>query len=227
MKINDYFKKSVLEEFLTGQGITTDFVISAVIAMLLAVLLGMLIYKVYSHYYGGVVFSSSFATTLVGMTVLTAVLTIAISSNVIISLGMVGALSIVRYRTAIKDPMDLFYIFWAISVGITLGAGLYVLAVATFPVIVFVVHVFYHRRKRGVIYILVAHYTGERTGDEIQRCLGKMKFQLKSRTIRSGAAEVTYEVLCRDNNAAFLEKIEALEGVSDATLIQYNGEYHG
>ena len=227
MKINDYFKKSVLEEFLTGQGITTDFVVSAVIAMLLAVLLGMLIYKVYSHYYGGVVFSSSFATTLVGMTVLTAVLTIAISSNVIISLGMVGALSIVRYRTAIKDPMDLFYIFWAISVGITLGAGLYVLAVATFPVIVFVVHVFYHRRKRGVIYILVAHYTGERTGDEIQRCLGKMKFQLKSRTIRSGAAEVTYEVLCRDNNAAFLEKIEALEGVSDATLIQYNGEYHG
>ncbi len=227
MKINDYFKKSVLEEFLTGQGITADFVVSAVIAMLLAVLLGMLIYKVYSHYYGGVVFSSSFATTLVGMTVLTAVLTIAISSNVIISLGMVGALSIVRYRTAIKDPMDLFYIFWAISVGITLGAGLYVLAVATFPVIVFVVHVFYHRRKRGVIYILVAHYTGERTGDEIQRCLGKMKFQLKSRTIRSGAAEVTYEVLCRDNNAAFLEKIEALEGVGDATLIQYNGEYHG
>lgn len=227
MKINDYFKKSVLEEFLTGQGVTTDFVVSAVIAMLLAVLLGMLIYKVYSHYYGGVVFSSSFATTLVGMTVLTAVLTIAISSNVIISLGMVGALSIVRYRTAIKDPMDLFYIFWAISVGITLGAGLYVLAVATFPVIVFVVHVFYHRRKRGVIYILVAHYTGERTGDEIQRCLGKMKFQLKSRTIRSGTAEVTYEVLCRDNNAAFLEKIEALEGVSDATLIQYNGEYHG
>ena len=104
--------------------------------MVLAVALGIVIYKVYAHYYGGVVFSSSFATTLVGMTVLTAVLTLAISSNVIISLGMVGALSIVRYRTAIKDPMDLFYIFWAISVGITLGAGLYVLAVLTVPVVI-------------------------------------------------------------------------------------------
>ena len=227
MKLSDYFKKSVLEDFLSGQGVTTDFVASVIISMVLSVLLGMLIYKIYSHYYGGVVFSSSFATTLVGMTVLTAMLTLAISSNVIISLGMVGALSIVRYRTAIKDPMDLFYLFWAISVGITLGAGLYLLAIATFPVIILVVHVFYHRRKHGVIYILVAHYTGDKTGDEIQRCLGKMKFQLKSKTMRAGATEVTYEVLCRGGNSLFLEKIQALEGVSDATLIQYNGEYHG
>lgn len=227
MKISDYFKKSVLEDFLAGQGITVDFVASAIISVFLAVVLGMLIYKIYSHYYGGVVFSTAFATTLVGMTVLTAVLTLAISSNVIISLGMVGALSIVRYRTAIKDPMDLFYIFWAISVGITLGAGLYILSIATMPILTLVIHIFYHRRKSGAIYILVAHYTGEMTGDEIQRCLRKMRFQLKSKTLRKGVTEVTYELLCKNNDTFFLDRIEELEGVEDATLIQYNGEYHG
>ena len=227
MNISDYFKDSVWESFMSGQGLTLDFAIQAAISMVLAVLLGMVIYKVYSHYYGGVVFSSSFATTLVGMTVLTTMLTLAISSNVIISLGMVGALSIVRYRTAIKDPMDLFYLFWSISVGITLGAGLYVLAIITFPVIIFVVHVFYHRRKRGAIFILVVHYSGERTGDEIMRILGKMKVQLKSKTIRDGVTEMTLEVLCRNNNTVFLEKIQEQPDVRDATLIQYNGEYHG
>ncbi len=227
MNISDYFKDSVWESFVAGQGMTMDFTVTVVLSMVLAVILGMVIYKVYSHYYGGVVFSSSFAVTLVGMTVLTTALTLAISSNVIISLGMVGALSIVRYRTAIKDPMDLFYIFWSISVGIILGAGLYVLAVATFPVIIFVVHMFYHRRKQGAIFILVAHYTGERAGDEILRILGRMKVQLKSKTIRNGITEMTLEVLCKNNDTFFLEKIQAQEGVSDATLIQYNGEYHG
>ncbi len=227
MNVKDYFKKSVLENFVNGQGLTVDFLASAIIAMALAVMLGMLIYAIYKHYYGGVVFSSSFATTLVGMTVLTAALTLAISSNVIISLGMVGALSIVRYRTAIKDPMDLFYIFWAISEGIVLGAGMYGLAVAIMPILTFVVHVFYHKRQKGVIFVLVVHYTEDRAGDEILRCLGKMKAQLKSKTIRSGIREVTYEVLCKTNNTLFLEKINSIEGVTDATLIQYNGEYHG
>lgn len=227
MNVSDYFKKSVLENFINGQGLTVDFLASAIIAMVMAILLGMLIYAIYSHYYGGVVFSSSFATTLVGMTVLTCALTLAISSNVIISLGMVGALSIVRYRTAIKDPMDLFYIFWAISVGIVLGAGLYGLAVVIMPILTFVVHVFYHRRLKGVIFVLVVHYTEDRADDEILRCLSKMKAQLKSKTIRAGIREVTYEVLCKTNNTLFLEKINDIDSVLDATLIQYNGEYHG
>lgn len=227
MNISDYFKDSVLKSFVSGQGLTSDFAIQAGISMVLAVTLGMVIYKVYGHYYGGVVFSSSFATVLVGMTVLTTMLTLAISSNVIISLGMVGALSIVRYRTAIKDPMDLLYVFWSISVGITLGAGLYVLAIITFPVLIFVVHVFYHRRRRGAIFILVVHYCGERVGDEIMRILGKMKVQLKSKTLRDGITEMTLEVLCKNNDTLFLEKVQQQPDVHDATLIQYNGEYHG
>ncbi len=227
MNLQDYFKNSVWESFASGQGLTLDFVVTSAVALILAVILGVLIYKVYGHFFGGVVFSSSFATTLVGMTVLSCMLTLAISSNIVISLGMVGALSIVRYRTAIKDPMDLLYLFWAISVGITLGAGLYALAIVTMLVMVLVIHMFYNRRKRGAIFILVAHYESELAGDEILRILAKTRHQLKSKTIRGNVTELTLELLCRNNNTLFMEQIQAVEGVKDVTLIQYNGEYHG
>ena len=227
MNIRDYFKNSVWESFTAGQGLTLDFTVTVVVSMVLAIVLGMVIYGVYSRFYGGVVFSSSFAVTLVGMAVLTTVLTLAISSNVVISLGMVGALSIVRYRTAVKDPMDLLYLFWSISVGITLGAGLYVMAIVTVPVMVSIIYIFYVRRQKGAIFILVVHYEGSAAGDEIQRILGKMRFQVKSRTIRAHVTELTMEVLCKNNNTLFMEKIEELEDVLDVTLIQYNGEYHG
>lgn len=227
MNLQDYFKKSVWESFAANQGLTGEFIRTAVIAMVLAVLLGILIYKIYGYYFGGVVFSSSFAATLVGMTVLTCMLTLAISSNIVISLGMVGALSIVRYRTAIKDPMDLLYLFWSISIGITLGAGLYILAIITMFVMVFVIHLFYNRKHKGAIYILVAHYDRDRAGDEIIRIVSKMRYQLKSKTIRGDLTEMTMELLCRNSNTVFLENIRAVEGVQDVTLIQYNGEYHG
>ena len=227
MNIRDYFKNSVWESFVGGQGLTADFVTTAVIAMVLVVILGLCIYKIYGIYFGGVVFSSAFAVTLVGMTVLSCMLTLAISSNIVISLGMIGALSIVRYRTAIKDPMDLLYLFWAISVGITLGAGLYVLAIGTMVIMLFIVHLFYNRKKKGTIFILVAHYISQDAGDEIVRIIHKMKHQLKSKTIRGEVTELTMELVCRTDNTVFLEQIQAVEGVQDATLIQYNGEYHG
>ena len=227
MNLQDYFKNSVWESFTSSQGLTGDFLVTAGIAMALAVILGIFIYKIYGHYFGGVVYSSSFAVTLVGMTVLSCMLTLAISSNIVISLGMVGALSIVRYRTAIKDPMDLLYLFWSISVGITLGAGLYILAIITIIIMTFVVHIFYNRKKRGVIYILVAHYEAELAGDEILRCVNKMKHQLKSKTFRGNLTEITIELECRNQNTLFMEKIRGIDGVKDVTLIQYNGEYHG
>lgn len=227
MNIRDYFKNSVWESFMSSQGITSDFVITAVSAMVLAVILGILIYKIYGYYFGGVVFSTSFAVTLVGMTVLSCMLTLAISSNIVISLGMVGALSIVRYRTAIKDPMDLLYLFWSISVGITLGAGLYILAAATMVIMVFVIRIFYSKRKKGVIYILVVHYEGQKAGDEIIRILHKLRYQLKSKTMRGGLTELTVELLSKSDNTVFMEHIQSIEGVKDVSLIQYNGEYHG
>ena len=116
-----------------------------------------------------------FAVTLVGMTVLTCMVTLAISSNIVISLGMVGALSIVRFRTAIKDPMDLLYLFWAITSGITAGAGMYALTLLTAVIIILMITLFYHKQQNGRIYIAVIHYQGTQAGDEIIRCFGKRK----------------------------------------------------
>lgn len=127
-------------------------------ALAVALILGSVIYLVYQKFYVGVIFSRSFAVTLVGMTVLTCMVTLAISSNIVISLGMVGALSIVRFRTAIKDPMDLLYLFWAITSGITAGAGMYALTLLTAVIIILMITLFYHKQQNGRIYIAVIHY---------------------------------------------------------------------
>ena len=142
MSVKDVIKKSVLES-----GAFTQYDIPGIIgALIAALLLGILIYLVYRKFYAGVVFSRTFAVTLVGMTVLTCMVTLAISTNVVISLGMVGALSIVRFRTAIKDPMDLLYLFWAITTGITAGAGMYVLALLAAAIMILMILMFYHKQ---------------------------------------------------------------------------------
>ncbi len=223
----DYFKNSVWDTFTANNGITADFLIKAGIAMVMSILLGLLIYVIYRHFYAGVVFSRSFGVTLVGMTVLTCALTLAISSNVVISLGMVGALSIVRYRTAIKDPMDLLYIFWSISVGIIVAANLHVLALFIMVVMVLLIWGFSSRKKSGTVYILVVHYAGEETGDQILQQFGRMKYQVKSKTFRQEDVEMTVELMTRHANLTFADRIRALAGVRDVSLIQYNGEYNG
>lgn len=227
MSTKDVFKKSVLEAFTANNGITTDFIIKAIIAMAVAVILGVIIYIIYSNNYNGVVFSRSFAITLIGMTVLTCGLTLAISSNIIISLGMVGALSIVRYRTAIKDPMDLLYLFWSISIGIMVAADLYIVAVLTMVIMFILVYVFSKKNRVGNIYILIAHYTDESAGEGLMKALGKVKYQVKSKTIKAGATEIVIEVYSKDSNTLIADRISSIEGVSDVNMIQYNGEYNG
>ena len=220
--------KDVLIETLTeNSGITTEFLIKAGIAMVLSIALGFAIFAIYKHFYGGVVYSSSFGFTLVGMTILTCALTLAISSNVIISLGMVGALSIVRYRTAIKDPMDLLYLFWAISVGIIEAAGLYVLALIIMVVMIAVVWMISRKKKAGIIYILVVHYEGEDVGGKILQIFGNQKYQVKSKTFRTNDVELTVELMSKQGNLSFVDRINVLPGVKDVSLIQYNGEYNG
>ena len=130
MSVNDMIKKSVLNSFSQYN------VPKMALALLVALLVGIVIYCVYRRFYTGVVYSRSFAVTLVGMCVLTCMVTLAISTNIVISLGMVGALSIVRYRTAVKDPMDLLYLFWAITSGIAAGAGMYLLVVVAGAVMI-------------------------------------------------------------------------------------------
>ena len=169
MSVKDVIKNSFLKQMGTyDMG-------SLAISLLAAVLLGVFIYLVYKTFYAGVIYSRSFAVTLVGMCVLTCMVTLAISTNVVISLGMVGALSIVRFRTAVKDPMDLLYLFWAITTGITAGAGMYVLALLAAAIMILMIVLFYHKQQRGKIYIAVIHYTGDQAGDEVIRCFGKRK----------------------------------------------------
>ncbi|MBQ9747271.1 MAG: DUF4956 domain-containing protein [Clostridia bacterium] len=223
MSIQDFIKKSILESgAFDGASIT-----SIVLGLLTAIAMGAVIYLVYSKFYVGVIYSRSFAITLVGMTVLTAMVTLAISTNIIISLGMVGALSIVRFRTAVKDPMDLLYLFWAITSGITAGAGMYMLVVVSAVVMITMIVLFYHKQQKGRIYIVVIHYTTDEAGDKVIRAFGKMKYFIKSKTVRKQKTEMAVEVYCKKNDMFFLDKIKEVEGVEDATLIQYNGEYHG
>ncbi|MEG1576763.1 MAG: DUF4956 domain-containing protein, partial [Clostridium sp.] len=132
--------------------------------------------------------------------------TLAISTNIVISLGMVGALSIVRYRTAIKDPMDLLYLFWAITTGITIGAGMYGLVLIAAAVIILMIFLFYHKQSSGEIYIAIIHYEGEKTGDDIIRTFGKMKYFIKSKTMRGQDTEMAIEVLCKKGDLFFAEQ---------------------
>ena len=223
MSIQDFIKKSILESgAFDGASLT-----NIALGLVTAVLMGAIIYFIYSKFYVGVIYSRSFAITLVGMTVLTAMVTLAISTNIVISLGMVGALSIVRFRTAVKDPLDLLYLFWAITTGITSGAGMYLLVVVTAVVMIGMIILFYNKQQKGRIYIAVIHYTGDEAGDNVIRAFGKMKYFVKSKTVRKGKTEMAVEVYCKDNDMFFLDKIRDVDGVEDATLIQYNGEYHG
>ena len=163
MSTKDFIKKSVLENF------TQYSTPKLWVALLAALLMGVVIYLVYRRFYTGVVFSRSFAVTLVGMSVLTCMVTLAISTNVV-------ALSIVRFRTAVKDPMDLLYLFWSITTGITTGAGMYLLALTAAVVMILMLLLFYHWQERGRVYIAVIHYTGQRAGDDIVRAFGRNKY---------------------------------------------------
>lgn len=221
MSTKDVIKKSVLAGFAQS---STPKMWAALLA---ALLMGIVIYLVYRRFYTGVIYSRTFAMTLVGMSVMTCAVTLAISSNVVISLGMVGALSIVRFRTAVKDPLDLLYLFWAITIGIITGAGMYVLGVTASVFMIALVVAFSKMQERGRVYVAVIHYIGQQAGDEVFRAFGRNKYVVKSKTMRGEQVEMAVEVFCRDKELEFTERLRGVPGVQDVTLIQYNGEYHG
>ena len=223
MSVQDVLKKSFLESgAFDGLSITNIF-----LGLITAMIIGSVIYFTYQKFYTGVIYSRSFAVTLVGMTLLTAVITLAISTNVVISLGMVGALSIVRFRTAVKDPPSYLPVGSDSTSGIASGANMYLLVLIAAVVMVIVIILFNKHQLRGRIYIAVIHYTTDEAGDNIIRTFGKMKYFIKSKTVRKEVVEMAVEVYCKNNDTFFLEKIREIEGVDDVTLIQYNGEYHG
>lgn len=227
MSVRDVIKKSILESDMYNQAISTSTIVTIVVDLAAALLMGLLIYYIYKTFFRGVVYSRNFAITLVGMTVLTCMVTLAISTNIVISLGMVGALSIVRYRTAIKEPLDLMYLFWAITTGITVGASMYLLAVIAALIMIVLIFIFGKGDKEKGTYLMVIHYTGQAAGDEIPRILNKIKYSIRSKILRNEDVELTLQVKCKGSNLVFMENIKNLEGVNDVALLEFDGEYHG
>lgn len=227
LSVQDVIRKSVLEAEIFQATLTLETVIGMVVSLAVALLMGLLIYIVYRKTYRGVVYAQTFSMALVGMCVLTCMVTLAISTNIVLSLGMVGALSIVRYRTAIKEPFDLMFLFWAITTGIAVGAKMYLLAALAAVFVILLVLLLGRKGIGGNVYILIIRYVGDEVTDEVRRVLRKKKYMIKSKTSRKGTMEMAIEVYVRNNNFSFVEQISELQNVNDLTMVQYNGEYHG
>lgn len=226
MSVKDVIKKSILESDAFNQAIDSSTIATILMNMAVAVLVGIFIYIVYKKFYNGVVYSRNYALTLIGMTVLTCMVTLAISTNIVISLGMVGALSIVRYRTAIKEPIDLLYMFWAITSGITIGASMYILAAIGLVTMVAFIAISHFSKGSMDAYVLMVQYEDENASDMVLRELNKKNPVLKSKVMRGSIKEMTLQLSVKNNDTFFMEKIEKLEGIKNVTLVQYNGEYH-
>ena len=223
MTFNDIFKSNFLEN------ITSVSPLDIAVALILAFGLGVFIFFVYKKTYSGVMYSSSFGVSLIAMTMITTVVILAVTSNVVLSLGMVGALSIVRFRTAIKEPLDIAFLFWAIAVGIVLAAGMVLLAVIGSVVIGVVLLVFVNRKTHTRPYIVVINcenYESERKAREflekqVQRCV------VKSKSAQKGTVELNLEIRMKEDNTDFINILSEMNGVRSAVLVSYNGDYMG
>ena len=193
-------------------------IIPIVIALIVAMIIGILIYYVYAKAFMGVIFSQAFAISLAGMTVLTTMVTLAISGNIALSLGMVGALSIVRFRTAIKDPMDLLFLFWAVASGIAIGAKMHYLAIVCSLIIILMLYVIKRNYSSSNMYILIVHYTGEDIEEDLRKILLGKRYQIKSKTVRYNDVEIAIEISVPDKNLAFVNAIKNLPLVNDVTF---------
>lgn len=223
MTFNDIFKSSFLEN------VTSVSLVDMVIALLLAFGLGLFIFFVYKKTYSGVMYSSSFGTTLIALTMITTVVILAVTSNVVLSLGMVGALSIVRFRSAIKEPLEIAFLFWSIAVGIVLAAGMIPLAVFGSIIIGIILLVFVNRKSHLNPYIVVLSCTDSKSEKDAVYFLEKnvKKCTVKSKTARKGEIELNLEVRLQDANTDFINNLSEMPGVTSAVLVSYSGEYMG
>lgn len=221
MTFSDIFKSSFLES------VTEFSAVDTLIGMLVSVVLGLFIFMIYKKTFTGVMYSTGFALTLVGLSLVTTLVIMAVTSNVVLSLGMVGALSIVRFRAAIKEPMEIVFLFWAIAGGIVVGAGMIPLAIIGSVIIGIILLVFANRKIRENPYILVLGCTGENAEKLVLELLEKSvaRYVVKSKTVTAGGIELTAEVRTKDDSTAFVNQIQAITGVETATLVSYNGEY--
>ena len=223
MTFQDIFKSSFLEN------VNAVSVLDMVLALVLAFGVGLFIFFIYKKTYAGVMYSSGFGVTLVALTMITTLVILAVTSNIVLSLGMVGALSIVRFRTAIKEPLDIAFLFWAIAAGIVLAAGLIPLAVFGSVFIGIILLVFANRKDMTHPFIVVIDCDGHDSETKALELLRQrtVRCSIKSKTARKGAVELNAEVRLNDGNTDFVNELASLRGVSSAVLVSYNGDYMG
>ena len=223
MTFQDIFKSGFLEN------INSVSLPDMVIALALAFGLGLFIFLIYKKTYIGVMYSASFGVTLVALTMITTLVILAVTSNVVLSLGMVGALSIVRFRTAIKEPLDIAFLFWAIAAGIVLAAGLIPLAVIGSLIIGLVLLVFVNKKSHLHPYILVLQCDGHQTEMQVRAFLEQytQRCVLKSKTAQRELVELNLEIRLKEDNTDFINALATMPGVSSAVLVSYNGDYMG
>ena len=199
-----------------------------IVALLVSFVLGLFIFYVYTKTFRGVMHSSSFGISLIAMDLITTLVIIAVSSNLITSLGMVGALSIVRFRTVVKEPLDLVYLFWSITTGIIVGVGLIPLAIIGSVVIGIILFVFVNRKTNDTPYVVVISCAGEDAEAKALSVLGSQtkKNVVKAKSVSKESVELTVEVRLADSSSRFVNALLAIEGVSNATLVSYNGDYY-
>lgn len=223
MSFSDIFKSSFLEN------VAAVSVLDMVLALVLAFGVGVYILLIYKKTYRGVMYSTSFGVTLVALTMITTMTILAVTSNVVLSLGMVGALSIVRFRTAIKEPLDIAFLFWSIAAGIVLAAGMLPLAVIGSVIIGLILLFFVNRKPSAAPYIVVLQCDGQETEDQAKAFLGQVteRCAVKSKTAQKGNVELNLEVRLKSDNTDFINALAELPGVHSAVLVSYNGDYMG
>lgn len=223
MNFSDIFKSSFLEN------VGSVSILDMIITLVLSFAIGLFIFMVYKKTYNGVMYSSSFGVTLIALTMITNVLILAVTSNVVLSLGMVGALSIVRFRTAIKEPLDIAFLFWSIAVGIILAAGFLPLAVIGSVVIGTVLLVFVNKKSHLNPYMVVVSCADYEAEMAIRDFLAKQvqKSVIKSKTAQKHSIELNIEVRMKDENTDFINILSEMKGVNSAVLVSYNGDYMG
>lgn len=200
-----------------------------VLTILLSFGIGLFIFLVYKKTYRGVMYSAGFGTTLIALTMITSIVILAVTSNVVLSLGMVGALSIVRFRTAIKDPLDIAFLFWSIAAGIILAAGMIPLAVIGSVCIGLILLVFVNKKSNTHPYMVVLSCTDHDAEVKANEFLAKnvIKSTVKSKSVVKGAIELNIEVRLKEEDTDFVNILSEMPGINSVVLVSYNGDYMG
>ena len=222
VNFNDIFKSSFIEKMSSVS------ILDVLMALALAFVIGLFIMQVYKKTFKGVMYSESFGISLIALCLITTLIILAVTSNVVLSLGMVGALSIVRFRSAIKEPIDIAYLFWAISAGIVIGAGLIPLAIMGSIFIGIVMVLFVNRKTTNNPYILVINCENDNSENDALKLLSKnvQKYNVKSKTVSPvNGIEMTVEIGLKKNTTGFVNEISKVSGVSNVVLVSYNGDY--